>query len=184
LRSSSRPRRQAPRRPRKGKAGRHVLIHGGAGGVGHFAVQFAHAIGATVLATVSGQDADFARELGADRVIDYKVERFEDVARDIDLVYDLIAGQTQERSWSVLKEGGCLVSTLTEPSQEEAARRRVRALRYTARPDGAQLAEIARLIEQRKVRPVVDTTFPMAQAATAQDHLEKQHVRGKVVLTC
>jgi NADPH:quinone reductase-like Zn-dependent oxidoreductase len=166
------------------KAGQHVLIHGGAGGVGHFAVQFAHAIGATVLATVSGQDADFARELGADRVIDYKVERFEDVARDIDLVYDLIAGQTQERSWSVLKEGGCLVSTLTEPSQEEAARRRVRALRYTARPDGAQLAEIARLVEQRKVRPVVDTTFPMAEAATAQDHLEKQHVRGKVVLTC
>ncbi len=164
-------------------AGQRVLIHGGAGGVGHFAVQFARAIGATVFTTVSGRDADFVRGLGADRVIDYKTERFEDVARDIDLVYDLIAGETQERSFSVLKEGGCLVSTLTEPSPEEAARRHVRGTRYTARPDGAQLAEIARLIEEQKVRPVVDTTFEMAEAARAQDHLETQHVRGKIALT-
>jgi NADPH:quinone reductase-like Zn-dependent oxidoreductase len=166
------------------EAGQRVLIHGGAGGVGHFAVQFARSVGATVLTTVSGQDADFVRELGADRAIDYKSERFEEIARDIDLVYDLIAGETQQRSWSVLKDGGRLVSTLSEPSQEEAARRHVRALRYTARPDGAQLAEIARLIEQRKVRPVVDMTFPMTEAARAQEHLEQQHVRGKIVQTC
>ena len=163
--------------------GQRVLIHGGTGGVGHFALQFAKAIGATVITTVSGQDTDLARKLGADQVIDYKSLRFEEIARDIDLVYDLIAGDTQERSWSVLKEGGTLVSTLTEPSREQAARRHARATRYTVRPDSGQLSEIGRLIEEQKVRPVVDRTFKMMEAAQAQEHLETRHVRGKIVLT-
>ena len=88
------------------QADQTVLIHGGSGGVGHFAIQFAKVKGATVLTTVSGQNLDFARELGADRAIDYQSQRFEEIARDVDLVLDLVGGQTQERSWSVLKRGG------------------------------------------------------------------------------
>jgi NADPH:quinone reductase-like Zn-dependent oxidoreductase len=94
------------------RAGQTVLSHGGAGGVGHFAVQFAKTRGDTVLTTVSGRDLNFVRELGADRAIDYQSQRFEEMASDIDLVFDLVAGETQERSWSVLKRGGILVSTL------------------------------------------------------------------------
>src|SRR6185312_12489101 len=121
--------------------GQRVLIHGGAGGVGHFAVQFAKVKGATVLTTVSERDLDFARELGADRAIDYRRERFEEIARDIDVVFDLVGGETQDRSWSVLKPGGSLVSTLGQPSPELAAQRKVRATGYIAQPNAAQLAE-------------------------------------------
>src|SRR5579871_2366396 len=88
------------------REGQRVLIHGGSGGVGHFAIQFAKARGARVYTTVSADSRGFVRELGADEAIDYKTQRFEDVARDIDLVYDLVAGETQQRSWSVLKRGG------------------------------------------------------------------------------
>ena len=91
------------------KAGQSVLIHGGSGGVGHFAVQFAKAKGARVLTTVSTDNVQFARSLGADVVIDYKTQRFEDHASDLDLVFDLIDGETRERSWKLLKRGGTLV---------------------------------------------------------------------------
>jgi NADPH:quinone reductase-like Zn-dependent oxidoreductase len=96
------------------EADQTVLIHGGSGGVGHFAIQFAKIKGATVLTTVSGQNLDFVGELGADRAIDYTSQRFEEIARDVDLVLDLVDGETQERSWSVLKPGGVLVSALRE----------------------------------------------------------------------
>ncbi len=111
------------------KAGQSVLIHGGSGGVGHIAVQFAKAMGARVLTTVSTDNLAFARSLGADVVIDYKSQRFEEIARDLDMVFDLIDGDTRARSWQVLKKGGVLVSTLSEPSQESAAKHGVRALR-------------------------------------------------------
>ena len=165
------------------RQGQRVLVHGGAGGVGHFAVQFAHAKGATVLATAAGDDLDFVRSLGAEVAIDYKAQRFEDLARDIDLVFDLIAGETQRRSWSVLKPGGILVSTLQKPDEQEAQRHRARGTNYMAKPNGAQLGEIARLIDAGKVRPVVAATMPLAEAARAQELLEREHIRGKVVLT-
>ena len=164
------------------QAGQRVLIHGGSGGVGHFAVQFAKAHGAHVATTVSTADIAFARELGADQVIDYKRQRFEDEAGEVDLVLDLIAGETQDRSWSVLRRGGALVSTLSEPSAERARERGVRGLRYMVRPSGEQLNEIARLINAGKVRPVVAETFPLDQAAAAQRRLEQGGVRGKIVL--
>ena len=97
------------------KAGQSVLIHGGSGGVGHFAIQFAKTKGARVLTTVSTSNVAFAKSLGADVVIDYKTERFEDHASDLDMVFDLIDGETRERSWKLLKRGGTLVSTLTDP---------------------------------------------------------------------
>src|SRR4051812_32425575 len=128
------------------KAGQSVLIHGGSGGVGHFAVQFAKAKGARVLTTVSTDNVEFARSLGADVVIDYKTQRFEDHASDLDMVFDLIDGETRERSWGLLRQGGTLVSTLSAPSQETANKFGVRALRYTVEADGGELAGIADLV--------------------------------------
>jgi NADPH:quinone reductase-like Zn-dependent oxidoreductase len=164
------------------KAGQSVLIHGGSGGVGHFAVQFAKARGARVLTTVSTENLDFARSLGADVVIDYKRQRFEDAAFDLDFVFDLIDGETRERSWKLLKKGGVLVSTLTDPSQEKARELGVRAMRYTVEADGEELAEIAKLVASGKVKPHVQKTFPLGQAADALAAVEKGHSVGKVVL--
>jgi NADPH:quinone reductase-like Zn-dependent oxidoreductase len=164
------------------KAGQRVLIHGGAGGVGHFAIQFAKVRGAYVITTVSGQHIDFVRGLGADEVIDYKAQRFEDVVKDVDLVYDLIGGETQERSWNVLRRGGAMVSTLAEPSQEKARAHGVRAMRYTCKENGGELEEIGRLIDEGKVKPKIARTFGLAEAASAQDFVEQGHTEGKVVL--
>lgn len=164
------------------QAGQRVLIHGAAGGVGHFAVQFAKAKGATVFATCSGKDAAFVHGLGADQAIDYKQQRFEDVARDIDLVLDLIAGETQERSWAVLKPGGMLVSTLQKPDPETMKRHNVRGTNFMVHPDRKQLAEIAGLIDAGKVKPQVTEVLPFDQVAKAQTALEQEHLRGKVVL--
>jgi NADPH:quinone reductase-like Zn-dependent oxidoreductase len=159
-----------------------VLIHGGSGGVGHFAIQFAKVRGAIVLTTVSAQNLEFVGELGADRAIDYQSQRFEEIARDVDLVLDLVGGETQERSWSVLKPGGILVSALGEPSRQKAMQRGVHAVGYRAQANGGQLAEIGRLIDQGKVRPVVMATYPLAEARRAHEQLERGHVRGKIVL--
>ena len=164
------------------RAGQRVLIHGGAGGVGHFAIQFAKARGAWVATMASARDLDFVRELGADQAVDYKAQRFEEVVEPVDLVYDLVGGETQSRSWAVVKQGGALVSTLTEPDQEEARRRSARGLRYMAEPNPAELAEIGRLIGQGMVRVVVSRVFPLEQAAEAHHVLEQEHPRGKVVL--
>jgi NADPH:quinone reductase-like Zn-dependent oxidoreductase len=164
------------------QAGQRVLVHGAAGGVGHFAVQFAGARGATVFATCSGQDADFVRGLGISEVIDYRSERFEDRVGEVDLVYDLVAGETQDRSWSVLKDGGVLVSTLQEPDQAKAAAKHARGVHYMAQPNGGQLADIARLIDAGEVAPRIDRVFPLDAAAEAETALEKDHVRGKIVL--
>jgi NADPH:quinone reductase-like Zn-dependent oxidoreductase len=164
------------------KSGQSVLVHGGSGGVGHFAVQFAKAKGARVLTTVSTRNVPFARGLGADVVIDYKTQRFEEQARDLDMVFDLIDGETRERSWSLLKPGGVLVSTLTEPSQETAARYGVRALRYTVEADGGELEEIGELAASGKVKPHVQRTFRLEEASQAMAAVEHGEAVGKIVL--
>lgn len=164
------------------RSGQRVLVHGGAGGVGHFAVQFAKARGAWVATTVSAGDLDFARSLGADRVIDYKAEKFEDVLEPVDMVFDLIGGDTRERSFNVLVRNGIMVSTLGEPDRSKAEARGVQVAGYTAQPNGRQLAEIAGLIDAGKVRVHIDRVFPLAEAAKAQRTLEQEHNRGKIVL--
>ncbi|MTV18980.1 MULTISPECIES: NADP-dependent oxidoreductase [Bradyrhizobium] len=166
------------------KAGETILIHGGSGGVGHFAIQLAKAVGARVLTTVSTEHVDFARSLGADMVIDYKSQRFEEVAKDLDMVFDLIDGETRGRSWDLLKKGGRLISTLTEPSQDSAKALGVTAMRYTVEPDGEELAEIGRLADAGKLKPHIQATFPLEQAAEALASVERGHTAGKVVLTC
>ncbi len=164
-------------------AGQTVLIHGGSGGVGHLAIQFAKAKGARVVTTVSTENVEFAKELGADKVIDYTIDKFEKEVHGLDLVYDLIGGETQERSWDVLRSGGTLVCTVQEPSQERAKNHGVRAMRYRAEPSGQELCEIAALIDQGKVTVHVSKTFELRDAASAIKLVEEGHTRGKVVLT-
>ena len=165
------------------KSGQTVLIHGASGGVGGFAVQFAKAKGARVIATASGAGLQTVRDYGADAVVDYKTQRFEDVAHDVDLVFDLIGGDTQARSFAVLKPGGTLISTVQNPDAAKAAEKHLKAERYMATPNGEDLAEIAALIDAGKVKVVVAKTFPLAQAADAHRFLENDHPIGKVVLT-
>lgn len=164
------------------QAEQSVLIHGASGGVGHFAVQLAKAAGATVYATASAENLEFLRSLGADLAIDYEAQHFEHICQDIDLVVDLVAGETQERSWSVLREGGRLVSTLSEPKSERPEAQGKIGTFFLVEPDGEQLEKIARLIESGQVRPVLSKTFPLEEVAEAQDFLEHSHVKGKVVL--
>lgn len=163
-------------------AGQRVLIQGGAGGVGHLAIQLAKAAGAVVATTVAREDLDFARRLGADQVIDYRTQRFEEELQLVDVVFDLVGGDTQGRSWPVLKPGGILVSTLMEPSQGMALKLGVRGLRYMALPNGRQLAKIGELIEQGKVKPHVAATYRLTEVAAAERRLEQKHLRGKLVL--
>ncbi|NII09522.1 NADP-dependent oxidoreductase [Oleiagrimonas sp. C23AA] len=162
--------------------GKRVLIHGASGGVGHFAVQFARGAGAQVLTTARAEDAPFLEALGADQVIDYRHEDFSAQLGDVDVVFDLIGGETQQRSFEVLKPGGMLVSTLGEPSQDEAHRRHMRATRYTVQPNAAQLQRIGRMIDAKEVSVTVHESLPLKQAARAQDVLQCEHIRGKLVL--
>jgi NADPH:quinone reductase-like Zn-dependent oxidoreductase len=164
-------------------SGQRVLIHGGAGGVGHFAVQIAKTRGAWVAATCSGRDMDFVKQLGADQVIDYQKQKFEEEIGDIDLVFDLVDGETQNRSFAVLKQGGTLVSTVQEPDKTEAKAKNVRVALYMATPNAAQLAEIGRLLLAGKIRPYVFRTFELEEAGKAEQALAEQHVQGKIVLT-
>ncbi|WP_225032083.1 NADP-dependent oxidoreductase [Paraburkholderia sp. XV] len=159
-----------------------VLIHAGSGGVGHFAVQFAKLTGAEVWVTASGDGIDFVRSLGIDCVIDYRAQRFEDAVRDVDLVYDLVGGETQERSWNVLRKGGRLVSTLSEPSQVKAGERGATALRYTAHPEAKVLTRIGELIDDGAVRVVVSGQYPFDETPAALARVERGHVHGKIVI--
>jgi NADPH:quinone reductase-like Zn-dependent oxidoreductase len=165
------------------KRGQRVLIHAGAGGVGHFAVQFAAQCGALVFSTASADNLGFLAELGATHVFDYKRQRFEEEAAEIDLVLDLVGGETRDRSWRVLRRGGTLVSTLGQPDQRIAAKHEVQAKGYMTVPKAQQLKEIVELIETRKVRVVLSKAFPLRDAAAAQEYLEMDHPRGKVVLS-
>lgn len=156
-------------------AGERVLVHGGAGAVGNFAVQLAHWRGAHVTTTVSARNVGFVRELGADVVIDYGTTRFENVVRHADVVFDTVGGDTLARSKAVLAPGGRLVTVAAgeEPSHD------VKSAFFLVRADASQLAEIGRLLDAGTIRAVVDAVFPLAQAAQAFAH-RTQH--GKAVL--
>src|SRR5215218_262323 len=158
-------------------AGQHVLIDGGAGGVGGFAVQLARRRGARVTATAAAGNLDFVRGLGADEVIDYRAERFEERVRGVDVVFDTVGGDTLRRSWGVLRPGGRMVTIAA--SEERAQDERIRAAFFIVEPRRAELEEVARLIDGGDVRPVVGAEFPLAEAVLAYRH---KPVRGKVVL--
>ncbi len=162
--------------------GQSILIHGAAGGVGTFAIQFAKWKGAYVIGTASEKNAEFLRSIGADEVIDYKNQRFEDLVGNMDVVLDTVGGDTFERSWDVLKPGGFLVTTVANIPEGEPEKRGVRAKRVATQSDGKELAQIAAIIDERKIKPVVTTVLPLEDARKAHEMSETLHTRGKIVL--
>jgi NADPH:quinone reductase-like Zn-dependent oxidoreductase len=164
------------------KKGQSVLIHGAAGGVGSFAVQFAKWKGAYVIGTASGKNEQFLKSIGADEFIDYKNQRFEDVAGNLDVVLDTIGGDTFERSWRMLKPGGFLVSTVASIPEGDPEKYGVRAKTLMTRSDGEELAQIANVIDEQQVKPVVTTVLPLSEAQKAHEMSESRHTRGKIVL--
>ncbi len=164
------------------EAGQRILIHAASGGVGTFAVQLARWKGAYVIGTASGDNVDFLKELGADDVIDYKKQKFEEVVKDIDVVFDLVGGDTQKNSVKVLKEGGILVSTLGIFDKDLLSQKNIKGEAYMAQSVPEQLNQLAKLIDEGKLKPVIAKVMPLAQAAEAQKESEAGHVRGKIVL--
>jgi len=164
-------------------AGQTVLIHGAAGGVGVFAVQIARCAGAQVIATASARNHDFLRELGANEVIDYTTEHFEEEVHGVDLVFDLVGGATLERSWRVVKPGGVLVSVVSpRPSFAQAKAHGVRPVWFVVEPNREQLIQVGSLIDAGQLRPVIETVPPLSQARQAYERGAKGHTRGKIVL--
>jgi NADPH:quinone reductase-like Zn-dependent oxidoreductase len=164
------------------RAGQKVLIHGAAGGVGSFAVQLARWKGARVFATSTASDIEYLHDLGADDVINYKDVSFEKAMKDIDLVFDLIGSDTQTRSFSVLKAGGRLVSTVQPPSEDMAARYKVFAMIMRMQPTAKRLSLLGELLDQGKIKTVVDKTFSLAQTKEAWTYIMNSHSHGKIVL--
>jgi NADPH:quinone reductase-like Zn-dependent oxidoreductase len=162
--------------------GQRVLIHGGAGGVGSFAVQLANWAGADVVTTAAANNHDFVGQLGAHEVIDYAKVRFEDEVSDVDVVLDTIGGDTLERSYGVVRQGGTLVSIVDSPSAEKTKSLGVKGVFFIVEPNRTQLEEIARLIDTGRVRSFVDTVLPLEQARLAFEQGLKGHSRGKIVL--
>ncbi len=168
--------------------GQRVLIHAAAGGVGHIAVQLAKRAGAHVVATASERNADWLRELGADEVIDYRTQRFEEVTGDLDVVVDLIGNvhdDTGTRSLTAMRPGGLLINVPTgswPEFREDAAAAGMRATDIKALSDTASLAAIAELIDAGDLAVHIDREFPLDEAAEAHRLLEEGHTRGKIVL--
>jgi len=163
-------------------AGQSVLIHGAAGGVGSFAVQFAKLKGARVIGTASKKNHEFLRSLGADETVDYNTTKFEDVVHDVDAVLDTITGETADRSYQVIKKGGVYVSILMPPSEQKAAARGIRAAHTFVQANPEQLADIAKLIDSGKLKVIIEKVFPLAEARAAQELNAQGHTRGKIVL--
>lgn len=164
------------------EAGQKVLIHAAAGGVGSFAVQFAKWKSARVIGTASAQSMEIVHDLGADEVIDYHKTRFEDVVRDVDIVFDLVGGDTQERSFKVLKKNGILVSTVQPPSPEKLKQFNVRGQMMRQKPNTEDLRLIADLVARGVVQVGIESVLPLEQAREAQELSQSGHAHGKIVL--
>ncbi len=166
------------------KKGQTVLIHGAAGNVGAYAVQLAHRAGLRVIATAGQDDAAFVRDLGADTVIDYRTEKFEDKVRDADAVIDLVGGEIQKRSFQVLRRGGKLISAVSDPDQDLARKHGVEAAFFLVKVTTEILTEIGRLIDGGELRARVGAVLPLADAREAHLMLEglRPHPKGKIVL--
>jgi NADPH:quinone reductase-like Zn-dependent oxidoreductase len=188
-------------------AGQSVLIHAGSGGVGTFAIQLAKHLGATVATTVGARNSDLVKALGADQIIDYKSQRFDELVKDVDVVFDTQGGETLERSFRVVKRGGIVVTVggvpdakfakawglnpflvlalgfLTRRITRAAARRGAKFEYLFMHADGAELGEIAKLLDAGVIGPVIDRTFPLASIRDALAYAEAGRTVGKVVVT-
>jgi len=164
------------------RAGQTVLIHGGSGGVGSMAIQIAKARGARVIATASTPNQDLLKQLGADVAIDYTKQKFEDVAKDVDVVLDCVGKDTLQRSYGVVKKGGFIVTLVASPDPVELEKHGIHGSDLSVAPNSGELAEITKLIEQKKIKVVVSNALPLTEAAKAQEQAATRHTRGKIVL--
>jgi alcohol dehydrogenase len=160
-----------------------ILIHGGAGGIGSIAIQLAKYVGAEVTTTVSTNNKQFVQELGADQVIDYKTQNFEDLLHDYDAVFDPIGGDTYTRSFKVLKKGGIIVSMLEQPNSGLMSQYGIKAIFQFTQADRERLTKLAQWVDQNNVRVNVEKKFSLDEAGDALDYQKGVHPRGKVVLT-
>jgi len=163
-------------------AGQTALIHGGSGGVGHFAIQIAKARGAKVIATASAANQDFLKQMGADQTVDYTKAKFEDVAKDVDVVLDTVGEDTLKRSYGVVKKGGIIVSIVDELDQAALDAHGIRGVTLRSTPKASVLEELTRLIDAKKMTPIVSQVLPLAEVAKAQEQIATHHTRGKIVL--
>ncbi|HVI81780.1 MAG TPA: NADP-dependent oxidoreductase [Chthoniobacterales bacterium] len=164
------------------QSGQTVLIHGGSGGVGSFAIQIAKARGARVIATASTANQDLLQQLGADVAIDYTKQKFEDVAHDVDLVLDPVGRDTLARSYSVVKRGGTVITIVSRCDESELKKHGIRGASLSSHPDAAELTEITKLIDAGRIKPIVSQVLPLTDAAKADAQAETHHTRGKMVL--
>lgn len=163
-------------------AGQTVLIHGGSGGVGTFAIQMAKARGAKVIATASTANQDLLKQLGADVAIDYTRQKFEDVAKDVDVVLDSVGRDTLKRSYGVVKKGGFIATLVSRLDQAELDKHGIHGASISVVPNSAELAEIGKMIDDRKMKVIVSQTLPLSEAVKAHQQVETGHTRGKIVL--
>lgn len=162
--------------------GQRVLIHAGAGGVGSIAIQLAKAKGAHVTTTASATKSALVKSLGADEVIDYRTQDFSKLAKDMDVVFDTVGGETQEKSWGTLKPGGILVSITDRPSEDRARAEGKRAGFVFIGPNAPILTELAGMVDAGQVRPIIGAEYGLNDAAKAQQASETGHATGKIVI--
>lgn len=162
--------------------GQRVLILGGAGGVGLFAVQFAHWKGAHVISTASTRNVEFVRSLGAETVIDYTKTSVEDAVKDVDLVFDTVGGDALATVWPTIKRGGTLVAIAGQPDAAKANELSVHTASFSATVSSELLGTFAQLIDKGQVKVTLATTFPLNEAAKAQELSQSGHGRGRIVL--
>ena len=161
-----------------------ILIHGGAGGIGPIAIQLAKHLGAYVATTVSTNDKRLVQELGADKVIDYKTENFEDIIHDYDAAFDTVGGDTYKRSFKVLKKGsGIIVSMLEQPNSEIMNQYGIKAVFFFTQVNRQRLDKLAEWVDQNNIKVNLDKTFSLDEAAKALDYQKDAHPKGKIVLT-
>ena len=164
------------------QSGQTVLIHGGSGGVGSFAIQIAKARGARVIATASTANQDLLKQLGADVAIDYTKQKFEEIVHDFDLVLDPVGRDTLARSYGVVKKGGIVVTLVSRCDEAELKKHEIRGASLSSHPDATELAEITKLIDDGKIKPIVSQVLPLTDAAKADAQAATHHTRGKIVL--
>ena len=163
--------------------GQKILIHGGAGGIGTFAIQLAKHLGAHVATTVREKDKHFVKNLGADEVIDYENQSFDDILKDYDAVFDTVGGETYAKSFRVLKKGGIIVSMLEQPRQDLMKEHGVRAVAQFTQVNGERLSKLAELVDRHAIRVQIDKKFPLDKAGEALMYQQEGHPIGKVIIS-
>ncbi|OGY43075.1 MAG: hypothetical protein A2729_03865 [Candidatus Buchananbacteria bacterium RIFCSPHIGHO2_01_FULL_39_14] len=163
-------------------SGQKILLHGGAGGIGSFAIQLAKHLGADVATTAGANDLEYVKSLGAKIIIDYQKQSFTELIKDYDAVFDTVGGETYKKSFAILRKGGIIVSMLESPNQELMNKYGVKAISQFTRATSEFLSKLAELVDRGAIKVMIDKVFSLDQAGDALDYLEKSHTRGKVAL--